>query len=93
MSDGPEKTPVDDVQARIDALSREAEALEGDVRAAVKRLRAGLAKIGEEVAALGAAAAGDEQGGPRARRGRRRRAPRRRSTSCSRRRRGRRRGR
>ena len=57
MSEGPEKKPTSDVTAWIDALSREAEALEGDVHAAVQRLRAGLARVRDEVDALASAAA------------------------------------
>ncbi len=38
-----------EVGARLDALTREADALEGDVRAAAERLRAGLAKLREEI--------------------------------------------
>ena len=56
MTDGSGDAPQrDEVLARLDALSSEAQALEGDVRAAVDRLRAGLARVRDEVEALGGA--------------------------------------
>lgn len=56
MTAGPDKTLASDITARIDALSREAEALEGDVNAAMRRLREGLARVRDEVDALAASA-------------------------------------
>ncbi len=63
MIDGPENAPLRDVKARLDALTHEAEALEGDVRAGVERLRAGLARVREEVDALGAHVLAGERAG------------------------------
>ncbi len=54
MTASDDDVTLGELGARLDALTREADALEDDVRAAAERLRAGLAKLREEIEARAA---------------------------------------